>query len=92
VLTLTQGGARWPDRIHELTDRPASRPVEYIAHQINAFVHGWAGYFRFVCSTYLLEKITAYVKEWMALFACPRHKQGAPLRTAMLIASGNALA
>ena len=78
--------ARWPsrkaaqharDRIRELTARSRLRaPVDFVVHDVNTFVRGWAGYFRYGNSADTFDKITAYAEERMSLFVGKRHKRG----------------
>ena len=59
--------ARWPtdkamqharNQIRELTDRRrALLPVKYIVEDVNRFLRGWAGYFRYGNSASRFEKI-----------------------------------
>ena len=58
-------------------------------HDVNTFVRGWAGYFRYGNSADTFDKITAYAEERMSLFVGKRHKRGRRYGQAMLIASGN---
>jgi RNA-directed DNA polymerase len=91
--------ARWPsrkaaqharDRIRELTARSRlCAPVDFVVHDVNTFVRGWAGYFRFGNSADTFDKIMAFADERMALFVGKRHKLGRRYGQAMLIASGN---
>ena len=91
--------ARWPsrkaaqharDRIRELTARSRlCAPVDFVVHDVNTFVRGWAGYFRFGNSADTFDKIMAFAEERMALFVGKRHKRGRRYGQAMLIASGN---
>jgi RNA-directed DNA polymerase len=66
---------RWPsrqamqharDRIRELTARTRLRlPVEVIVRDLNRFLHGWAGYFRYGNSAQFFDKISRYaVMRW----------------------------
>ncbi len=60
--------ARWPsrkaaqharDRIRELTARPRlAVPVEYVVRDVNLFVRGWVGYFRYGNSADSFDKIS----------------------------------
>ena len=91
--------ARWPsrkaaqharDRIRELTARSRlAVPVEYVVRDLNLFVGGWAGYFRYGNSAESFDKISAYADERMCLFVGKRHKLGRRYGQAMLIHSGN---
>lgn len=75
---------RWPsrkamqharDRIRQLTDR--SRlwvDVEQIVQDINRFLRGWAGYFRYGNSARWFDKIHTYAVQRLSLFVAKRHK------------------
>ena len=62
--------ARWPsrkavehdrDRVRELTARSRlAVPVEQVVGQVNAFLRGWAGYFRYGNSARMFDKIRTY--------------------------------
>ncbi|HZE15224.1 MAG TPA: group II intron maturase-specific domain-containing protein [Mycobacterium sp.] len=78
--------ARWPsdramrrarERITELTVR--SRlwlPVEEVVTDLNGFLRGWAGYFRYGHSTACFGKIEQHARDRLALFIGKRHKRG----------------
>jgi RNA-directed DNA polymerase len=76
--------ARWPsrqamqharDRIRELTARERLLlPVEEVVHDVNAFVRGWAGYFRYGNSARPFDKITRYTVVRLSLFVAKRHQ------------------
>ncbi len=78
--------ARWPadkamqrarDRIRELTVRSRLRlSVETVVGDINMFLHGWAGYYRYGHSTVRFDKIRNYALERLAIFIGKRHKRG----------------
>jgi RNA-directed DNA polymerase len=77
--------ARWPsrqamaharERIHGLTDRRRLQlPVEQVAHDVNRFLRGWAGYFRYGNSAQAFDKITYHALVRVGGFAAKRHKQ-----------------
>jgi RNA-directed DNA polymerase len=76
--------ARWPadkamqharDRIRELTGRRRLLPPEAIAQDVNAFLRGWAGYFRYGHSARRLSKIRSYARMRLALFISKRHRR-----------------
>jgi group II intron reverse transcriptase/maturase len=77
--------ARWPankamqharDRVRELTaQRRLQLPVEYVVQDINMFLRGWAGYFRYGHSAERLSKIRQYVRMRIALFISKRHRR-----------------
>ena len=77
--------ARWPankamqharDRIRELTARRRLLlPVEAIVRDVNAFLRGWAGYFRYGHSAQRFSKIRQYVRMRIALWLSKRHRR-----------------
>lgn len=78
--------ARWPsdramrrarDRIRELTVR--SRlwlPVEEVVADLNRFLRGWGGYFRYGHSTIRFDKLMQHAIDRLALFIGKKHKRG----------------
>lgn len=104
--------ARWPmrekmqqarDRIRELTDRRRLlRPVEQVVREVNAFLRGFAGYFRYGNSAIKLAQINRYAAERLALFVGKRHKRGrrhgwrrivaSPTRMGLISLSGTTVA
>jgi RNA-directed DNA polymerase len=77
--------ARWPsrqamqharDRVRELTGRDRLRwPVEQIVQDLNRFLRGWAGYFRYGNSTVQFDQITRHADTRLALWVAKRHQQ-----------------
>ncbi|MFF5655117.1 group II intron reverse transcriptase/maturase [[Kitasatospora] papulosa] len=77
--------ARWPaskamqharDRVRELTERRRLLlPVEVIVQDVNAFLRGWAAYFRFGNSARHFDKIGSYARMRMAGFLAKRHRR-----------------
>jgi group II intron reverse transcriptase/maturase len=77
--------ARWPaskamqharDRIRRITDRSRLLlPVEWIVQDINQFLRGWAGFFKYGNSARHFEKIRYYAKMRLALVIAKRHKR-----------------
>lgn len=75
--------ARWPsrkaaqharERIRELTARERLRlPVETVVRDLNRFLRGWAGYFRYGNSSHQLDQIRTYALSRLALFVAKRH-------------------
>jgi group II intron reverse transcriptase/maturase len=77
--------ARWPsrqamqrarDRVRELTARDRLRwPVEQIVGNLNRFLRGWAGYFRYGNSTVQFDQIMRHADNRLALLIAKRHQQ-----------------
>jgi hypothetical protein len=80
--------ARWPsrqamqharDRIRELTGRERLLlPVEDVVQDVNRFLRGWVGYFRYGNSARPFDKIDRYAITQLSLFVAKRHR--APTR------------
>ncbi|QHE74087.1 hypothetical protein HYG77_36805 (plasmid) [Rhodococcus sp. ZPP] len=78
--------ARWPsrkamqharDRIRFMTMRARlAAPVEQVVQEINLFLRGWAGYFRYGNSAHAFDKIRRYALMRLALFIGKRHQRG----------------
>ena len=63
-------------RIHELTDRRRLLlDVDEIVQDVNRFLHGWAGYFRYGNSARQFDKINHYAQDRIARFVAKRHKR-----------------
>ncbi len=79
--------ARWPpreamqrarDRIRELTSRRRLRdPVEEVVKDINRYLRGWGGYFRYGHSALHFDRISNYAFKRLALFVAKRHQRTA---------------
>src|SRR3954468_23302373 len=77
--------ARWPadkamqharNRIRELTDRHRLLlDVETVVQDLNAFLRGWVGYFKYGHSAQRFSKIRHYVRMRIALFLSKRHRR-----------------
>ena len=68
--------ARARKRIREITDRKALRlPVEVIVQDLNRFLRGWGGYFRYGSSAWPFTRISNYAVQRLALFVAKRHKR-----------------
>jgi RNA-directed DNA polymerase len=75
--------ARWPsreamqrarERIRELTERKRLRqPVEEIVQELNRFLRGWGGYFRYGHSAHHFDQISAHALARLALLVAKRH-------------------
>ena len=76
---------RWPsrqavqharDRIRSITARSRLLvPVEWIVEELNLFLRGWAGYFRFGNSALILGQIRNYALTRLALWLSKRGKR-----------------
>jgi RNA-directed DNA polymerase len=77
--------ARWPSRrgmqharnqIRDLTDRRwLLRPVDETTQKVNAFLRGWAGYFRYGNSARHFDVISNYAAGRLALLVAKRHNR-----------------
>jgi hypothetical protein len=77
--------ARWPsrqamrharDQIRDMTDRRwLLRPVEDTTRKVNAFLRGWADYFRYGNSAPHFDTISNYAAGRLALLVSKRHKR-----------------
>lgn len=59
--------------------------------ELNTFLRGWAGYFRYGNSAHTFDKIRKYAEMRVALFIAKRHKRGRAWGFALLYRSHNAL-
>jgi RNA-directed DNA polymerase len=76
---------RWPSRqamgharkrIRDITDRSRLKvPIEVIVRDLNRFLRGWAGYFRYGNSARFFTKIMLHAYRHLAGFIAKRHKQ-----------------
>jgi RNA-directed DNA polymerase len=77
--------ARWPsrqamqharDRVRELTGRDRLRwPIEQVVGDLNRFLRGWAGYFRYGNSTVQFDQIIRHADRRLALLIANRYQQ-----------------
>ena len=77
--------ARWPsrkaaqharDRIRQITDRKRLLlPDDWIVQDLNQFLRGWGGYFRYGNSAQVFDAISQYALERLAAFVGKRHKR-----------------
>jgi group II intron reverse transcriptase/maturase len=77
--------ARWPsrkaaqharDRIREITDRKRLLlPDEWVVQELNQFLRGWGGYFRYGNSARMFDAISQYALERLAGFVAKRRKR-----------------
>jgi RNA-directed DNA polymerase len=89
--------ARWPsqravqharDRIRFLTMRARLvAPVEQVVGELNRFLRGWAGFFRYGNSAWAFDKVRSYALMRLALFVAKRHKRGRAWGFSMLYRS-----
>ncbi len=76
---------RWPSRqsmqharqrVREITARERQLlPVEDIVRDLNRFLGGWAGYFRYGNSAQAFDKITLHAINRLAIFVAIRHQR-----------------
>jgi len=93
--------ARWPsrsamqharDRIREITDRSRlALGLERVVEDLNRFLRGWSGYFRYGNSALSFEKIRMYAKLRLALFLAKKHERSRSFGWAQVFASPNDL-
>jgi RNA-directed DNA polymerase len=93
--------ARWPsrramqharDRIRFTTMRARlAAPVEQVVQEINLFLRGWAGYFRYGNSAHAFDQIRRYAVMRLALFLAKRHQRGRAWGFAQIYCSGDDL-
>ncbi|HSJ60783.1 MAG TPA: group II intron maturase-specific domain-containing protein [Jiangellaceae bacterium] len=93
--------ARWPtrkaeqharDRIRFMTMRARlAAPVEHVVPDMNLFLRGWAGYFRYGNSARSFDKIRRYALMRLARFIAKRHQRGRAWGFAQIYRSGNEL-
>ena len=93
--------ARWPsrkamqharDRIRFMTMRARlAAPVEQVVQEINLFLRGWAGYFRYGNSAHAFDQIRRYAVMRLALFIAKRHQRGRAFGFAQIYCSGDDL-
>jgi RNA-directed DNA polymerase len=89
--------ARWPankamqharDTIRALTVHGRrSLPVAHVVQEINAFLRGWAGYFRYGHSAQRLSKIRRYVQTRIVHFISKRHRRSRAFGWRVLMAA-----
>jgi len=77
--------ARWPsrravqharDRVRQMTLRERLLvPVEHVVQDMNLFLRGWSGYFRYGNSARIFDAISQYALERLAGFVGKRHRR-----------------
>lgn len=93
--------ARWPSRramkrararIRDLTARSRLLvPVQQIVKDVNAFMCGWAAYFRFGNSARTFDNLTAYATDRVTLFLGKLHRRSWRYGQFLFIRSGDRL-
>jgi len=78
--------ARWPsrqamqharDRLREITDRRRLLvPQEQVIRKVNAFVRGWAGYFRYGNSANAFDKLSHHMIDRVGHFIAKKYRHG----------------
>jgi RNA-directed DNA polymerase len=66
-------------------------PVEQIVQEVNAFLRGWVGFFRYGNSAHAFDKIRKYAVMRVALFVAKRHQRGRSWGFAQVYRSPNSL-
>ena len=93
--------ARWPsrkatqrarDRIRELTARSRlAVGTERVVEDVNRFLRGWVGYFRYGNSARTFDQISTYARLRIALFVARRHGRPRSFGWVMVFRSPNEL-
>ncbi|MHB1774237.1 MAG: group II intron reverse transcriptase/maturase [Acidimicrobiales bacterium] len=74
-----QAMGRARGRVSEITARKRLRlPVEQVVQELNRFLRGWSGYFRYGNSNRDFHRVTLHAQERLAMFMAKRHKRGRP--------------
>jgi Group II intron, maturase-specific domain len=64
------------DRIRQITARTRlGEPVDEVVHELNRFLRGWGGYFRYGHSARHFSRISAYALARLALLVAKRHNR-----------------
>ena len=72
-----QAMGRARQRVREITARRRlRRPVEQVVQELNWFLRGWGGYFRYGNSNRDFHRVMLHAQERLALFMAKRHKRG----------------
>jgi Group II intron, maturase-specific domain len=77
--------ARWPSRqamarargrIRDITDRcRLCDPIEDVVQELNGYLRGWAGYFRYGNSAQFFDKISLYTVNRLSIFIANRYSR-----------------
>ena len=69
------------DRVRELTARERLLlPVEEVVQDLNRYLRGWAGYFRYGNSARHFNRIEYHAVDRLVLFVANRHRRSRALR------------
>ena len=80
-LALTPGdGTRPPAHPGDHRARRLRLPVEEIVQDLNRFLGGWAGYFRYGNSAQFFDKITLHAVNRLSIFIANRHQRDRRIR------------
>jgi RNA-directed DNA polymerase len=72
-----QAMGRARERVREITARRRFRqPEELVVEELNWFLRGWGGYFRYGNSSRDFHRIMIHTQERLALMMAKRHKRG----------------
>jgi RNA-directed DNA polymerase len=70
--------------------RPVA-PVEQVVGELNLFLRGWAGFFRFGNSAWVFDEIRSFAVMRVALFAAKQHEHGRSWGFAQVYRSSDSL-
>ncbi len=80
------------DRIRELTARSRlAVGTERVVEDVNRFLRGWVGYFRYGNSARTFDQISTYTRLRIALYVARRHGRPRSFGWAMVFRSSNEL-
>jgi len=66
-------------RVSEITARRRLLlPVEQIVQELNLFLRGWSGYFRYGSSSLAFHQLMVHTYDRLCMFVAKRHKRGRP--------------
>ncbi|MBV9941387.1 MAG: group II intron reverse transcriptase/maturase [Solirubrobacterales bacterium] len=66
-------------RVSEITARKRLLlPVEQIVQELNLFLRGWSGYFRYGSSSRAFHQLMTHTYDRLCMFVAKRHKRGRP--------------
>ncbi|MCA1696605.1 MAG: hypothetical protein LC749_18835 [Actinobacteria bacterium] len=65
------------ERVREITARKRLLvPVEQTVRELNQFLRGWAGYFRYGNSSIAFHQLMVHTRDRLSLMVAKRHKRG----------------